>query len=103
MGKRTKRGQKAHDQKVAEWANQLRRPGKTVLADLPGYKKPRSVGGKIPDVMVIQGKKVKMVGEVETPGSVKDDSAQQKALEQGAKARGADFKLKIAKEKRRGK
>jgi len=102
MAFRTKRGQVKHDQKVADWVNRLKGPGKQVLADLPGYQKPDPVFGRIPDVMVKQGGKVKVVGEVETPISLKDDQSQISALKQGAKHLGASFRLKIAKEKRGG-
>jgi len=100
MAQRTKRGQKKHDEKVLQWANRLKGQGKKVMADLPGYEKPDRVGGRIPDVMVKQGKKVVMVGEVETPVSLKTDESQQKTLKSGAKKLGADFRLKVAKEKR---
>jgi len=100
MALRTKRGQKVHDQKVAQWVNRLKGPGKKVLADLPGYDKPVPVFGRIPDVMVKQGGKIKMVGEVETPSTVRTDKPQQDLLKRGAQKLGANFKLKIAKEKR---
>ncbi len=101
MALRTKRGQKTHDTKVSQWANRLKGPGKTVLADLPGYNKPDPVHGKIPDVMVKQGSKIKMIGEVETPTSLKGDDSQLKSLKQGAQKLNADFRLKMAKEKRK--
>lgn len=100
MAKRTKRGQKTHDEKVNQWASRLKGPGKKVMADLPGYEKPDKVSGRIPDVMIKRGKKVVMVGEVETLTSLKIDESQQKALKRGAKNLGANFKLKVAKEKR---
>lgn len=100
MANRTKRGQKTHDDKVSQWASRLKGLGKKVMADLPGYEKPDKVGGRIPDVMVKRGRKVVMVGEVETPASLKIDKSQQNSLKRGAKNLGADFRLKIAKEKR---
>lgn len=100
MALRTKRGQKMHDLRVGQWAKRLKGPGKTVLADLPGYGKPDPVSGRIPDVMVKQGRKVKMVGEVETPSTVKTDKSQQDSLKHGAQRLGANFRLKVAKEKR---
>ena len=100
MALRTKRGQRTHDQKVGQWVNRLKGPGKKVLADLPGYEKPEPVNGRIPDVMVKQGGKIKMVGEVETQSTLKDDESQQESLKRGAQNLGADFRLKIAKEKR---
>lgn len=101
MYKRTKRGQKSHDDKVATWAIRLKKPGKKVLADLPGYQKPDKVGGRIPDVMVKQGNKIEMVGEVETPTSMGKDKSQIAALKSGSKSLGTTFRVKIAKEKRR--
>ncbi len=100
MAYRTKRGQRVHDQRVAQWANVLKGRGKTVLADLPGYDKPDPVYGRIPDLMVKQGGKTKMVGEVETPSTLKIDQPQQESLKRGAEKLGADFRLKIAKESR---
>lgn len=101
MATRTKRGQARHDKKVSQWANRLKGPGRKVLADIPGYEKPNLVYGRIPDLMVKQGGKIKVVGEVETPSSIKKDSSQLETLEKGAKKLGADFRLKIAKEKRK--
>jgi len=100
MAFRTKRGQAKHDQKVADWAIRLKGRGKQVLADLPGYQKPEPVYGRVPDVMLKQGGKIKVVGEVETPSSIVDDQQQISSLKHGAKQLGADFRLKIAKEKR---
>ncbi len=100
MALRTKRGQKMHDQKVVLWVSRLKGPGKKVLADLPEYEKPDTVGGRIPDVMVKQGGKIRMVGEVETPASIKSDQGQIDVLKSGANRLGADFRMKIAKEKR---
>lgn len=101
MALRTKRGQATHDKKVANWVNRLKGQGNQVLADLPGFQKPDKVQGRVPDVMVKQGKKIKMVGEVETPFSLNNDQFQLNALKQGAKQLGAKFTLKIAKEKRK--
>ena len=50
MARRTKEGQKVHDQKVAETADRLKRAGYTVKADLPGRGKPPKMAGHIPDI-----------------------------------------------------
>lgn len=101
MTNRTKRGQALHDKTVAKWADQLKGPGKQILADLPDHKRPPMIGGFIPDVAVKQGGKIKLIGEVETPSTIKTDKDQQEAFKTAAKKLGVDFKLKIAKEKRR--
>ena len=98
---RTKRGQALHDKTVARWANRLKGPGKQILADLPDHKRPPKIGGFIPDIAVKQGGKIKLIGEVETPSTVKTDRDQQEAFKTAAKKLGVDFKLKVAKEKRR--
>lgn len=100
MADRTKRGQALHDKTVAKWADQLRGPGKQVLADLPDHKKPPVVRGYVPDVVVKQGGRVKLIGEVETRSTLKSDLDQQQAFRKAANRLGAEYKLKIAKEKR---
>lgn len=101
MAQRTKKGQKIHDEAVARWASRLKGPGKQVLTDLPDRKKPPKIGGKTPDIVVKRGGKVKLIGEVETRATVKTDKLQQETFKKAAKKLGAEFKLKIAKEKRR--
>jgi len=101
MADRTKRGQTLHDKTVAKWVNQLRGSGKQVLADLPDHKKPPAVRGYVPDVVVKQGGRIKLIGEVETRSTLKSDLDQQQAFRKVADKFGADFKIKVAKEKRR--
>lgn len=101
MAHRTKRGQAIHDRKLSNWVNRLRESGNQVLADLPDHPKPPIVGGRTPDLVVKQGGKIKVIGEVETPSSLKKDRSQQRDLREAAMRYGADFRLKIAKEKRR--
>src|SRR3990167_6468891 len=98
MAQRTKRGQKVHDDAVAKWAENLKGPGKTIYADLPGRKKPPKIGSKNPDVVVKQRGKTKLIGEVETLSTVKADKPQQNTFRNAAKKLGAEFKIKIAKE-----
>lgn len=100
MADRTKRGQALHDKIVAKWADQLRGPGKQVLVDLPDHKKPPVMRGYVPDVVIKQGGKVKFIGEVETSATLRSDLDQQQAFEKAANRFGADFKIKLAKEKR---
>lgn len=98
MAKRTKRGQKTHDEGVLKWVKQLEKKGFDVMADLPGYEKPDKIKGRIPDVLAKEKNKTVLIGEVETPASLKADEQQQKLLKQGAKNLGAKFKMKIVKE-----
>lgn len=100
MANRTKRGQALHDRTVARWANKLRGPGKQVMADLPDHKKPPVISGYVPDIVVKQGGKIKFIGEVETLSTVEADTDQQEAFKKASNRLGADFKIKIAKEKR---
>lgn len=65
---RSKRSRSKHDQKVKSLAENLKRQGFGVQADVPGYHKPTSFGGMQPDVIGRKGKERKIY-EVETPDS----------------------------------
>jgi len=62
---------KAHDRKVRQRANELKKAGWSVKADLPGYEIPKGIGQNnyIPDILATKGNK-KLIVEVDTPGTV---------------------------------
>lgn len=78
-GKRTKTGQKAHDQAVRRSAAQYRGQGFKVSVDLPGEPKPKSIGGFRPDLIAKKGKK-EIIVEIETPETAKIDKDQHDAF-----------------------
>ncbi|MBU4561875.1 hypothetical protein KKB17_00505 [bacterium] len=51
MNKRTKTGQKKHDESVLRSAGWYKKHGFRTNADLPGWNKPKKIGGFIPDLI----------------------------------------------------
>ena len=95
MSKRTKTGQAKHDKAVLGSARSYQGLGYNVKADLPGYDRPKKIGGYIPDVMATKGKKEKIV-EVETKDSNKKDIDQHQAFKNYADRKsGREFRKKI--------
>ena len=99
MAHRTKQGQEIHDSKVAETARRLERQGFDVQADLPGHARPPMMGGHIPDIVARKPGKT-LIREIETPSSLKSDADQQDALREAAQARGADFRVLVARSRK---
>jgi len=86
-----------HDRKVRQIANQLRKKGYNVQADLKTYDTPNGIGknGHIPDIVATRGKKTKII-EVDTPGTINDD--QLKTFQRSASHRkNAEFEHVITK------
>lgn len=98
MARRTKEGQKVHDQKVAGTASRLTRAGYTVRADLPGRAKPPTLGGYIPDIYATKRGKT-LIREVETSGTIGADKAQHEAFRRAAARKGAGFRVLKAQRK----
>lgn len=65
---RSQRSQSAHDKKVREEANKLKRQGFDVDADVSGFQKPKTIAGYRPDILATKGKQRKII-EVETHDS----------------------------------
>jgi len=84
MNKRTKTGQKKHDESVLRSAGWYKKHGFTTKADLPGWNKPKKIGGFIPDLFAKKGKK-EIILEVETKNTNKPDADQQKAFKKYSK------------------
>jgi hypothetical protein len=72
---RSAREQKAHDAAVRRWAESLERQGYEVVADVKGYHRPGTFYGLRPDIVAMNGRK-RIIGEVETPKSVREPRAQ---------------------------
>ena len=80
---RTKQGQKKHDTGVANSANWYKARGYKVEADLPGEKKPKNIGGFVPDLIAKKNSK-EIIVEVETKKTAKTDTEQQAAFKKYA-------------------
>ncbi len=95
MNKRTKTGQKKHDESVLRSVKWYEGRGYKVNADLPDYNKPKNIGGYIPDLIAKKGKK-EIILEVESKNTNKSDTDQQKAFKEYSKRREErTFKKKI--------
>ena len=95
MKKRTKIGQKRHDDGVLRSVKWYEGQGFDISADLPDYNKPKKINGYIPDWIAKKGKK-EIIGEVETKGSSEKDKEQQQAFKKYASEKpGRIFKKKI--------
>jgi len=67
MTKRTKAGQARHDKAVLRSAEWHENKKYNVKADLPGYEKPKLIGGRRPDMIAKKGKR-EIILEVERKG-----------------------------------
>ena len=84
MARRSKKSQSKHDAEVKRIAKEFEAKGFNIEADIPGYRRPDTIGGVRPDVVARKGRERKIV-EVETPES--KDSARDR--EQQRKFRAA--------------
>jgi len=95
MTKRTKTGQKKHDESVLRSAEWYKKHGFITKADLPGWDKPKKIGGFIPDLIAKKVKK-EIILEVETKDTNTSDADQQKAFKKySEKEEGRTFRKKI--------
>lgn len=69
MPRRTRGSQTKHDREVGSTARRLAKRGYEVRADLPGWRRPDTIGGYRPDVVAVKGTRKRIV-EVETPDSL---------------------------------
>jgi hypothetical protein len=82
---RSKRSQAAHDRKVRQEADKLKRQSYKVNADVSGFQRPKTISGYRPDIIAIKNKQWRII-EVETEDSKNSarDSSQQQAFRQAA-------------------
>ncbi len=102
MPRRSNRSQSKHDAEVREIAEQFERQGFEVDADISGFPKPQTLGGKRPDVVARRGGQRKIV-EVETTESAETarDLNQQKAFRAAAKrSKNTTFVRRVVKTKK---
>jgi len=83
MAKRTPRQQSKHDAGVQDSAEYYEQQGYNVQADISGYDKPKSIGGRRPDV-IARKKQETVIVEVETKDSLEKDKAQQETFKEYA-------------------
>jgi len=87
-----------HDRKVRKIAAAYEGMGYRVRADIYGYSAPRSIRGRIPDVVAIRGKTTKIV-EVETERAFARDRDQRGVFRDYASTRPRTrFRWTVAKE-----
>lgn len=97
MLKRTKTGQKQHDLEVLRWAEQKKKEGFSVEADLPKWPRPSKVEGNIPDAFASKGR-IKKILEVETPDTLKSDKQQRSGFRKwSATSENKSFQVKVIK------
>ena len=95
--KKSKGGQSAHDQKVKQIANRLKRENWKVKANVPGQAKPHPIGKdqRVPDIEASKGGRRRII-EVETPDSLKKDKAQQSTFRRhAAQKSNTTFDIKV--------
>ena len=95
---RTQASQTKHNQKVSQEAEQYKRKGYKVSADLRGYSKPPRKGSYIPDIVAVKGKE-EIIIEVETPDTVNSerDHKQQGAFLRATRRPGVKFTRIVTK------
>jgi hypothetical protein len=83
-----------HDKKTRQVANSAKARGRRdVRADLPGFRKPKPIGGKIPDVTWQKRGGGLAVREIDPPGKPRArDRAQHRKLKREAERRGLDYR-----------
>lgn len=95
MLKRTKTGQKKHDNAVLKSAEWYKNQGFKVKADLPNWEKPKKIDSFIPDLIAKKGKK-EIIKEIETKDTNNKDVEQHEAFKEYAdRKRTREFKKKI--------
>jgi len=93
--KRTKIGQKKHDEGVLRSANYYEKLGFKVAVDLPGHKKPKEISGFIPDIIAKKGGE-EIIIEVETRKTIISDKEQQEKFKKYAgRSNNRKFRTKI--------
>ena len=94
MGRRTKTGQKKHDQGVLRSAEYYRKQGYQVKADLPGMEQPESINRRRPDLIAKKGRE-EIILEVETKNTIDSDKSQHQAFKKYAdKSKNRKFRIK---------
>lgn len=97
MAKRSPRQKSKHDKAVKVSADYYKGQGFKVKADISGYPTPKTIRGRRPDVVAYKGRQ-KVVIEVETPTSIKQDIKQQEVFRKHAtQSKNTKFRRKIAK------
>ena len=103
MAKRSSSNQSIHDQAVRREAQNLKKEGWDVKADLPGFDLPNSIGKAefVPDIEATKHGTKKII-EFETPDSLEADKKQHGSFRRSAAQRPrATFELKVAKPRKR--
>ena len=101
MPARSKKSQSKHDTEVRRIANELKKQGYKVEADLKNFKKPETVDGYRPDVIATKANQKKII-EVETTesvGSARDKKQQQAFRNAANRSKNTTFRRSVVKTK----
>jgi len=96
---RTKKTQTAHDALVRKLAQDLKKKGHDVQADISGYAKPPAFYGMRPDIVAEKDGKRRIV-EVETPdsmGSARDEKQKKTFKGIASRSKNTTFTRKVTK------
>lgn len=96
---RNKRSQSKHDSEVKKTAQEFKKKGFKVKADIKGFEKPSSIYGYRPDIIAEKGDLTEIL-EIETPDSVNStrDIKQKEAFRKAARSnKNTRFKRRITK------
>ncbi|MEX2410136.1 MAG: hypothetical protein WD607_01985 [Candidatus Paceibacterota bacterium] len=97
MTKRSKRQQNKHDKAVEKSAEYYKKQGYKVEADIKGFKKPKNISGRIPDVRAVK-KGDEAIIEVETKKSLDKDKKQREKFKKYAdRSKNRRFRKRIIK------
>ena len=99
----TPQNETKHNKAVRKVANDHKKNGYNVHADIPGFKKPAGIGkdNRIPDVVATKNGRTKIV-EVETPTSLRTDKKQQSTFRRSAAHRkNTTFHTEVTSKKKR--
>lgn len=97
MAMRSEANQTKHDRQVRERSQTLREQGYNVWADIPGFKKPRSIQGHRPDVEARKYGRGRVIEEGETRDTLEKDRSQQRVFEKYAEKKSIRFNVRMAK------
>lgn len=83
MGKRNEKQQSAHDEAVKKSAEYYEEQGYAVQADIKGFKKPKTIKERRPD-LIAKKKKETVILEVETKETMETDKKQREMFKKYA-------------------
>jgi len=97
MAKRSSRQQTKHEEGVQSSAEYYESQGFNVQADIQGYPKPKTIGGRRPDLIATKGRETVII-EHETLDSLQKDEDQRETFKDYADTHnGVRFRTRVVK------